>query len=318
MSEVVLEMCDPRERERELKDLFARNGKPEFATVFDRAYRLRAQQGQRCCVALLGSDVVMHVSVTPVPLVRGNESFTVGVMSDLMADDGYRDFWAPVKLLRKLTSELKKTGDIDFLLSTTTPEAESVFKATGFKPFGTLRRYVLPLNPLYLAFARLRSGVKRTKTQSSSYDQFAQAQFPLPEVVRPAATAEFYASRIPRMEFVDGNWLSVLNGRKSNEAFALMARDPYMNDLRLADAFWNDAGLGIGEVLHAAARWGRRQGFKKFALGTLHESRFAQELQRCGFFPRDVRSQLLVNQLSPRTAPKPDDWFLLGFALSGW
>ncbi len=321
MSDLVLEMCDPREREAELKELFARNGKEIFAEVFERAYRPRAEQGLRSWIALQDGKAIMHISVTPVPLVRGDTTYTVGIMGDLMVDDGHRDFWTPVKLLRKLTGDLKRAGQVDFLLSTTTSEAESVFKATGFKPFATLRRFVLPLNPLYLLAARLRAGVKRTKTQPGSFEQLATTSPALVDnapAFRPQASEQFYATRIPRFEFTDEAWVAVSNGRKTTEGYALLARDPYLNELRLADAFWNGAGIGVGEIVHAAARWGRKHGYKKFTLGTIDESQFAHDLRRAGFFARDVRSQLLLNQISPRTAPSPDDWFLLGFALSGW
>lgn len=120
------------------------------------------------------------------------------------------------------------------------------------------------------------------------------------------------------MEFTDGEWISIANGRATPRGYALVARDPHHGELRLADAFWHNRGIGIGEIIHAAARWGRRKGFKKFAIGCVHESRVAAELKRSGFFARDVRSLLLVHQLTPNTPPPVEDWFLLGFALSGW
>jgi hypothetical protein len=321
MSELVFECCDPRDREAELKDLFARNGKAVFAEVFDRAYRVRAQHGQRSWIALQDGRAVMHIAVTPMPFVGGGRTQTGGILSDLMVDDGYRDFWAPVRLLRKLVADVKKAGEIDFLLSTTTTEAESVFKAGGFKPFGTLRRYVLPLSRLYLGVARMRASVRRSRAQQSAYSEWeSTAAFSRNTggSWRPRPDATFYETRIPRFEFTDGKWLTIADRSKAAPAWALMARNPEHGELRLADAFWDEAGVGLGQVVHAAARWGKSQRFKKFAIGTVQESRVAGQLERFGFFARDVRSLLLINQISPNSPPPIEDWFLLGFALSGW
>jgi|SRR5688572_17701961 len=317
MSEIVFEKCDPRDREAELKDLFARNDKAQFAEVFDRAIRPRAAQGLRSWVGLQDGRVVMHVAVTPLQFVGGGRSLKGGIMSDLMVDDGHRDFWVPVRLIRKMISDVKRGGELDFLLTTTTSTAEAVFKAGGFKPFATLRRYVLPLNPLYLAFARLRARIKRTRVHPSGLAQW-ESNTLTDGPWRPLANAQFFETRIPRFEFTDGEWLSVANGRKSDPGYALVARNPHLEELRLADAFWNNQGIGLGEIVHAAGRWGRKRGFKKFTIGTIHESAVGTELQRCGFFARDVRSVLLLHQVSSIAAPPVEDWFLLGFALSGW
>jgi hypothetical protein len=319
MSNVVLEGCDPREREADLKDLFARNGKEIFAEVFDRSYRQRAAEGLRSWVGLVDGRVVMHISVTPLRFTGGGRTMVGGVLSDLMVDDAHRDFWAPVRMLRKMLGDIKRNGEIDFLLTTTTSEAESVFKAGGFKPFGTLRRYVLPLNPLYLAATRLRARVKRTRAASSAFEECRpQVETWASHALRPAASSQFYRSRIPRFEFVDGQWITVANGRSGDPGYAMLARDPQHDELRLADAFWHDQGIRLGEVVHAAARRGRALKFKKLTLDTIGESNVAADLQRLGFFPREARSVMLLHQVSQNAAPHANDWFLLGFALSGW
>jgi hypothetical protein len=260
----------------------------------------------------------MHICVTPVRFTGAGRTLVGGVLSDLMVEDTHRDFWAPVRLLRKMIADVKRAGEIDFLLTTTTTEAETVFKAGGFKPFGTLRRYVLPLNAFYLAAARLRAGVKRTKAQPMVFERPEDTEPALADPTwRPLGSAQFYQSRIPRLEYTDGKWVAVTNG-KAAAGYALLARVAEQDELSLADAFWQSQGVRLGEVVHAAARWGRTQGFRKLTLGTVHESRIAAELQRCGFFPRDVRSLLLIHQTGQNPPPAAEDWFLSGFALSGW
>src|SRR5690606_24590743 len=93
-----------------------------------------------------------------------------GVLGDLMVDEAHRDFWAPVRLVRLMVGALKREGNMRFLYTTATNEAETVFKAGGFKPFGQLRRYVIPTLAPYLTFARIRASVPRRNRKFSPVD----------------------------------------------------------------------------------------------------------------------------------------------------
>ena len=144
MTDLVVECCDPRTREREIKDLFARNERTGFDAAFDRAYRQRADKGLRSWIGLVDGEAVMHISVSPMAFKGAGVELTAGVLGDLLVSEGHRDFWAPVRLLRTLIADLKRAGNIDFLFTTTVADAEPVFKAGGFKPYGSLRRFVMP------------------------------------------------------------------------------------------------------------------------------------------------------------------------------
>jgi hypothetical protein len=227
-------------------------------------------------------------------------------------------------MLRKMLSDLKRSGQPDFLITTSTADAEPIFKAGGFKPFGSLRRYSLPLYRLYLGVHRLKSGsgllaARPRVLQDCDYDVLA-SQSDRADYLRPEPAATFYDTRIPRLESLDRNWLGV-SGKREGESAGLalvsrVAHEPRL--LALADAFWSDSGVRLGRVIHAAARWGRAQRFRRLALTTIEESRATRQLHRTGFVPREVRSALLLNQLTPAVPPPVDRWFLTGFALSGW
>ena len=320
MTELAVEMCDPRDRETEIKGLFARNGQEGFETVFERAYRRRADQGFRSWVGLLGDQAVMHIGVTPLPFTDGSRTLMGGVLGDLMVDESHRDFWAPVRLLRRMVSDLKRSGQIDFLVTTTVADAEPVFKAGGFKPFGTLRRYVFPLSLPYLGLARLRGRVPRRRATPGS------GHLPAHDVLtfqgsghwRLKTDAEYYDTRIPRAEFADGTWLAVEGSTGGAGGWALLSRNGKLPEMALADAFWSDDGVRLGEVVHAAGRWAQGQRYRKMTLTTLAESTVAQQLKRAGWFARDVGSTLLIQQLGKVPPPPVEQWFLPGFALSGW
>ena len=321
MSELSVVMCDPRDRESEIRDIFARNGKPAFDKIFETAYRPRAEQGMRSWLGIADGRAVMHISVTPLNFVGGDRAMTGGVLSDLMVDEDFRDFWGPVRMLRTMVSDLKRAGQIGFLITTSTDEAESIFKAGGFKPFGMLRRYVMPLYLPYLGMARLRARVKRPRAkasafQASMYDSMAGSANCAGRW-RPRAELEYYATRIPRSDYLDGTWIDVTRKRTDATGSALVSRTQ-LPEMQLADAFWNDHDVGLGEVVHAAARYARSQRFNKLTITTLQESHVAQQLERFGFFARDIRSTLLVNRIGGQTTPPVEEWFLPGFALSSW
>jgi hypothetical protein len=323
MSDLVVESCDPRDQEAGLKDLFFRSGKAEFAGVFDTVYRPRADRGLRSWIGLSGQQVVMHISVTPMRFLGSGRVLRGGVLGDLMVDDEHRDFWGPVRMLRKMLGDLKRSGQPDFLITSTTAEAEPLFKAGGFRPFGTLRRYSLPLHRAYLGVTRWKSGAGLRAARPRVLPECDYAALASMSdgagYWRPEPVASFYDTRIPRMESVEGTWLGVPGKEHDEAGIALLARDGTTPQLlAFADAFWSDGDARLRRVTHSAAGWARAQRFSKLVLTTIAESRATRQLERTGFLGREVRSSLLVNQLTPEAPPPVEDWFLTGFALSGW
>ncbi|HET9440574.1 MAG TPA: hypothetical protein VFO52_10405 [Longimicrobiales bacterium] len=314
MSEIVVDICDPRAHETELKELFARNGKPGFDAAFDRVYRVRAGQGMRSWIGRVDGRAVSHIAVTPMRFGGAGQIRLGGVMGDLMVDEAHRDFWAPVRLLRKMVADLKREGVTEFLVTTSVPDAESVFKAGGFKPFGTLHRYVMPLFLPFLLFKRVTSGqlrAPRARVLAGAGRATPRVDEGAPRF-RPITTPAFYDERIPRSDWADLTWLNL-----TSDSDALVSRHSTDPELRLVDAFGADA-RALRAALQAAARWGRKQRLKKFAATTLKESALAGELKRAGFLERDFRSTLLVQKLGAAPLPPVADWFLLEFALSSW
>ena len=315
MTELVVESCDPSSREEQIKELFARNGQPQFAAAFDRAYRARAAIGLRSWLGRLGDRLVMHVSVSPVRFRLGDRTVLCGVMGDLMVEEAQRDFWAPVRLLRTVVADLKKEGHFDFLLTTTTSEAEAVFKAAGYKPYGSLRRFVLPLNAAYLTFASMRGRVPRLAVSGTGARRADASGVDADGLWRPEPTDEYYGTRLAREEFREGTWLTI--GEKAGATGSvLLSTQENPHELNFADAFWSGGPAGLAPVSLAAARWARRQKMKRLSATILAESRAATQLVRAGFIPRAIRSTMLVQKL--RAVPPADDLLLTGLSLSSW
>lgn len=315
---VVVEQCDPRVRAAEILDLFARHEQSQFEAAFDRAYRTRAGHGLRSWLGTLDGETVMHVSVSPIRFRRGDQTLVAGVMGDLLVAEAQRDFWAPVRLLRQVVADLKREGEVDFLLTTTTSDAETVFKAGGFKPYGHLRRYVLPLNRAYLQLARLRSRAPRMRAESEAAMPTDPATLALgaADLWRPEARSEFYETRFAREEYLDQNWLRVSSDDGTPAPRVLLCRMRGMPEIGFADAIWSGRTDSLAGPILGAAGWARANRFPRMVATALHESRATGALVRAGFVPRGVRSSLLVNNL--RTAPPAEDILLTGFSLSSW
>ena len=318
MTQLSVERCDPREREAELRDLFSRNGQPEFGAVFERAYRPRIVEGLRSWIGLAEGRVVMHISVLPVPFRRGTETTTAGVLGDLMVDEAHRDFWAPVRLLRTMLADVKKDGAIQFLFTSSVPDAEPVFKAGGFKPLAPFRRYVLPLFAPAVFASRAITRTLRAKIDSYPLDDAGAAgatrTLGANGLWRPDAGANYYSSRIPRQGYQDGTWVRVEHGR--GVAWALVSRDGRTAEATVADAYWE--GDGFPAVLAGAAGWARRQGIPRLSVTALDSEPLARGFRRAGFIGRPPIGNLLCRPLGSGPEPAADQMFLTAFSLSSW
>lgn len=320
MTDMIVESFNPEDIADEICDLFARNGQAEFASVFDRAYRARSEEGLRSWIARVDGRVVMHVSVAPMRFHSGEHSIRGGVLGDLMVDEAHRDFWGPVRLVRTMVGALKREGAMRFLFTTATKEAETVFKAGGFKPFGQLRRYVIPTFAPYLAFRRMLALLPRRVRRYVPLSDPMDSVFPSlgsPPYWRPEITATYIGTRIPRSGYADGTWVTLTDRRGEEIGRALSSRHAVLREATLADAFWMPDSGGLPEVALAAAGHARSRGLRTLSVTILDGSAVARDLKKAGFFPRPPFGELLMNSLHEQPAPA-NDWLLTGFVLSGW
>jgi len=322
MTGMVIESCDPRDRADQIRALFARNARPEFDAVFERVYRRGAEQGLRSWLGVVGDRVMMHISVSPRVFTNGTRTLRAGILGDLMVDESQRDFWAPLRLLRTVMADVKRAGQVDFVLTTMNPASRSLFKAGGFKPMGQLRRYVFPLFGPYLAVARLRSGAKPCVASPVELGapEFA-ARLPglgSAGLWRAQATPEYYGARIPRQDYADGMWLRVGGSEPAGQGWGLVCRHSTRPELALADAYWTPQGAGPGAIALAAARWGRGHRFSKLVMSTLDQGGVAGQLKRAGFIARPNVMTVLVQSVSQVEFPPVQDWFLTAFVFSTW
>ena len=322
-----LEQCDGATRADAIKQLFVRNDRPGFPDFFERVYRSLAAEGGASWVATEDDgSVVMHVAVFPRTFHHAGRTWRAALLGDLIADERYRDFWSPLKLVRRAINDVRRDGRFDFLYTDPSPNSIAIAKAAGFAPLGALRRYVAPVNPLYLAFCglRARAGSARTVCDDSldasgpnALESFAPASD-----LRAARTAEFYRAHsggelAPTPRYV------IVHDPKSADttprALGMLAGTDSSDTAALVDMQWDDRRFGVSRALHAVAGAARSHGYRKLSCATLDGSRFASSLVRYGFIGREVIQPIFVlGMRRGEQLPAAPDWTLTSLDGSAW
>jgi hypothetical protein len=316
-----IESCRPSDRAAGIIGLFDRVGHPEFPAVFDRIYRGREGAGLRSWIANRDQAVVQHISVTPHPFSDGHRSLAGGLLGDLMADPRERNFWGPVKLVRRMVSDVRAGRATDFLITSYVPAAEVVFRAAGFTHFGDLKRHVLPLFLPYVSLRQLQHGEPRQDVTAVPFGEFPVETFSRhlrsPGTFRPRADENYFATRMPRNQYPAGPWLVAGSLDAPQAAVLTSPRSP--RELDVADVFWRDDSPALAALLSATARWAIRHGCSRLTLTALEGSRLAAAAERAGFIPRpDPYPLMLLTTNASVEVPEPAAWSLTPFALTTW
>jgi hypothetical protein len=321
MADLVIERCLPSERAGEIQALFCRAGHPEFATVYERVYRVRERLGLRSWLGRLEDRVVLHISVSLESFTDGTRTLSCGLLADLMADESHRDFWGPIKLARRMVGDLRKDRTADFLLTSYLPVAEGVFRAAGFKPFNTMRRYILPLVWPYPLLRRLQHGESRPQLTALPFEDGRVGEFLAglnsPGCFRPVTSEAYFTTRMPRLEYPAGTWL-LLGERESPDAVVLVSpKAP--GEVIIADVLWRDATPRLTGAFSAVARWASREKHRRLTLIAVEGSPVAVAAQRAGFLERPGAYPVMMLPIGPADAiPAPQQWSLTPFALTAW
>jgi hypothetical protein len=321
MPDLVLEQSLPSARAAEIQALFDRAGQPEFSATYERSYRVRERFGLRSWVGIEAARVVLHISVSPERFSIGSVSFTGGLPGDLMADAAYRQFWHPLKLVRRMVADVKREGKLDFLLTSFVPAAEGVFRAAGFMHFAALQRHTMPLVWPWPFVRRLMHGETPPRLTAFAFtdDRPIEAMTKLrsPDCMRPVPSREYYATRMPRIEYPAGTWL-IAGDPAAPDAAVLVSPTPH-RDLSIVDVLWRDVDVRLSGLLSAVATWAARHGHRRAYITTIPGTRLANAALSAGFIARPSESALMLLPIADKEKlPPPEQWVLTPFALTGW
>jgi hypothetical protein len=326
--ELKMERCDSVAHEEEIKALFLRNERPSFPAFFERAYPYAVSTGGASWVARNAPGAIIgHQGVFPRVFRDAQRALRAALLVDNLFDPGHRNFWSAVELCRRTLADLCDAGCFDFAYTDATPPSHAVLRAAGFTTIGTLQRFVLPLQPLYLAFFRMRSHPKPLSVarldglREPSVAEALRALRPGGQF-RGERSLELYATRLGGETIPDWQWLLLRPVRDPDGpvgALVLTTRLPGGAVLSVVDALWDEARISEASVLHAVAHAARADGLKQLSMFTLAESRLARCLERCGFIRRNDTLPLAVHVTRQGTVlPLVQDWSMTYFDGSAW
>ncbi len=326
---LTIERCDSVAHGEEIKALFLRNDYPTFPAFFDRAYPYAVSTGGDSWIARNGQgSIVGHLAAFPRVFRQGARVARAALLVDNLFDRAYRNYWSAVELCRRALADLRQAGECEFAYTDPTLPAQALLKAVGFTTVGALRRFVLPLHPLYaglfrimaraqpLFLERLDNGPWETRVAEALRALLPGTRF------RGERSLELYATRLGGDNIREWHWL-LLRAQPDDGAavvaLVLVARQPGEAVLRVVDLLWDEARVSPASVVHAVARSARADGFRKLSMVTLDESALARSLERCGFIRRSDALPLVVYPTRRGAVLPPGrDWLLTYFDGSAW
>lgn len=320
MSELVIEQGPPSGRAEGIRALFTRAGKPEFGEVYDRVYTVRERTGMRSWIGLIDDRVVLHISVARHAFTDGSRTLMGGLPADLMADDGHRDFWSPIKLVRRMVADVRTERLADFLLSSYAPAAEPVFRAGGFKQFAMLRRFLMPLVWPYPLVRRLMLSHTLPPLRALPFQSFdgdlAARGVSSPGCFRPIPDASYYATRMPRQAYPLGTWLLAGSEAAPEAAFLISPRG--RGEAEVVDVVWRGSSTPLEALFAAAAHWAASAGHSRMGITINGDSRVASAVRRAGFIQRPGEYRVLALTIPGIALPSVEAWCLTPFILTAW
>jgi hypothetical protein len=255
---------------------------------------------------------VLHVALFRQRFVFGDRLLVGGLVVNLIAAKSHRTFIPALALMRRLVADSRTEGEIDFLYGDPNAPAWALLKRVGFAPVGTLRRFMLPLANrrwyvdaiirVYRAAVRLRAPWPRVVAVAHPADRYhadaLERPVPSTSAVRPFRPVALYRQRLQGYPGTS-DWWFTLHPRSAATASSAAALVRVSDDgtARLI-SISRDPSLRMSAIIPPIARALRRTGSSRLWISTLEETRFAGELRRAGFLPRQDSSPVVALALT--------------------
>lgn len=301
-SRLRVELVNPLEHEADIKALMAADGVAEFEDFFDRGYPDAVADGGASWV---GFDETGRIQLCLTQFVhrfqfRGNV-LRCGVTGNVVAARAYRTFFPAVALFKRMLSDTRERGELDFVYGDPTPAASAVSRAAKMDHVGNLDRLVLPIAdvgftrdvgarlfsraPMLLG-GRMAPYIRFFPAEACNLETFDDPRGDEDRVL-PRHPLSLLRRRLRAFPGPNDFVVEVRTDASATEWDALVL-------LRLADdtrilsilSVRRRSNLSLRHIVPALVLLARRMGAFRLQCETLLESRMAGEFCSLGFRPR--------------------------------
>ena len=322
-----IQCVDPLQHADGLKALFAENEREDFAAYFDRAYPEAVRDGAR---SWIGRDetgtIVLHMARIPQRCTIGGRTVTGGLLVNLMADREHRSLFPALTLVRRLVSDSRADGSVDFLYTDPNTQAAALLRVAGFVPVGDLERLVLPLSTsiwagrvlvrvfhlLLRLGRRWRQPMALERVPAASVDDENLTHQPSAGTrLRFFRSAASYRRRLAAFPSSDDHWLTLRSKHGTPAASANAMVRAMLDGSAIVCSLSRTAETPLARIVPSLAQGLRRDGHRSIWLWTLAGTHFARELQRAGFIARPDRVPvfgLALNDVGAETLRAVREW----------
>jgi hypothetical protein len=306
---------NPVEHEADLKALMSANGIEWFGNFFDRGYRALVADGGASWV---GFDDADQIQMNLTQFVHGFQfhgaQLLTGTIGNVMVAQPYRTFFPAFALFRRMLSDTRDRGELDFVYGDPTPGATAISKAVKMDHVGNLDRLVLPIADATLARhvgARLFARAPFVLGDRTAPDVrcYPAASCDLEGVESPLGPDDRLVARHPLSmlrrrlhEFPASNDFVVeLRWDRAATRWDALVLLRLAADTRILSilSVRRRSDIALRSVIPALPRVARRVGAYRLQVETLLESRMATEFRSLGFRARGDGLPIFVKAFSP-------------------
>lgn len=292
---------NPLEHASALKELFRSTDAPWFPEFFDRAYPSAVESGAKSWIGIdSNGQLVLHIARFRHRFALGERTVTAGQLANLMVAKSHRTFLPAVTLMRRVVSDSKACGDVDFLYGDPLPAAATVLKAAGFSTVGTLGRFAFPLGSqrwyadllvrLYQKAVRIRGLRDRLSAVQHPAERFDSQAFERPVgfagALQPFRPPELLHQRLAGYPTARDVWFTLHRNSRSSEPSAAILVRGFEDGIAKVISLSREPSTSVSSVIPPVASALRKAGYKRLWASAMLETQLASAWRRAGFIRR--------------------------------
>jgi hypothetical protein len=294
---------NPLEYEAGLKALMTSHDVSSFPQFFDHGYASAVRDGARSWIGLDdGGTLQMNITLFVHQFDFDGRRVTGGMLGNMMVATEYRTFFPAIALLKRVVSDAREQGGIDFLYGDPGPKgAQAIFQGARMRQVGNLDRFVIPMRDArwhrhiaataYVAglrFRTLRGGAHErcVAVRESDVASVAQPLGPA-DRLQPLHSVEMYRRRLPGWPAADDYMVELRteSGDTLPGAVALF-RGPRERGVVSIYVLRRQPNVSVKSLVPSLIRVARRLGGARLQIEAVQETQLARQLIAGGFTSR--------------------------------